>query len=172
MNIFIAGPLFNEAQIQLLQQIETLCAKHGHSFYSARIHSGSHMLSADARRDYIAWIPVFQSNVQGLYQADLCIAVLVWADAPSRSLYVCDGQNPVIPKKQVHIPDTGTVWELGFLYALGTPCYGYYPDKELAHLNLMLTHSLDGVLIGLDELDRFLEDPKPDLARRPSSLVI
>lgn len=54
--------------------------------------------------------------------------------------------------------DTGTMFEVGYAYALGLPVYGYY--EGLTHtdrINLMISQSVSMVFAGPDDLARWLE---------------
>ena len=54
--------------------------------------------------------------------------------------------------------DTGTMFEVGYAYALGLPVYGYY--EGLTHtdrINLMISQSVSMVFSGPDDLAHWLE---------------
>lgn len=173
MNIFIASPLFNPPQIQLIEQIEQAITRAGHEFYSARLHSGSDKLTPEQRKDLAAWDPVFESNVRGLDDADLCIAVLEYRQPEEVRLELVRydqqksreaGFKPgdKIPGELLalpELPDAGTVWEMGYLAAQGKPVIGFHSQERPAHLNLMLTHGCQGLLLGLPALEEFLQNP-------------
>jgi hypothetical protein len=62
----------------------------------------------------------------------------------------------------LNLPDTGTVWEMGFAYAVNMfsrrmDIYGFTTRPRTDKLNLMLTKSCKGVISGLEELTKFLK---------------
>lgn len=154
--IFIASPLFNTAQHEILDQIESILEQHDYTYYSARKHSGSDLLTPEQRKDINAWNPVFDSNRQGLDECRVCIAVLEYAYPEGTTL--CVVKNSVA--MQVELPDAGTVWETGYLHAQGKLVLGFHTTKQAKHLNLMLTHGCDGLLTGYGSLHSFLGGPK------------
>ncbi len=173
--VFIASPLFNKPQIQIISTIEGTLHEAGFDFYSARLHSGSDKLSPEDRKDLRKWDPVFESNLAGLDECQVCIAVLEYT--------MPDGQRLTMQKREHHInpdpsrpgsffpdthewsasvielPDAGTVWEMGYMRAQGKLVVGFHTDKA-KHLNLMLSHGVDGMLLGYDALRNFLNPPK------------
>lgn len=172
MNIFIASPLFNPPQIELIKQIESAISAAGHSFYSARLHSGSDQLSPEDRKNLKAWDPVFDSNVKGLNAADMCVAVLEYRQPEGVELGIrtkkwdMHESDPDVPEwtwvHGVELPDAGTVWEMGYMSAQGKPVVGFHSEKRPEHLNLMLTHGCKGLLLGMDALQRFLTNRTAD----------
>ncbi|KAB7791121.1 nucleoside 2-deoxyribosyltransferase [Bifidobacterium leontopitheci] len=54
--------------------------------------------------------------------------------------------------------DTGTMFEVGFAYALGKPVYGYYEGlRGTDRINLMISQSVSMVFAGPADLARWLE---------------
>ncbi len=140
--VFIASPLFNPRQIEVIERIETLLESVGIPYYSARQHAPK-LIDID---NPIQRAQTFQSNVQGLAEATHMIAVLDWLlenGAPSG------------------ISDNGTVWEMGSFYFQNKPVIGFYvfPPKKP---NLMLANSCSGFCYGFEELERFVLSPQRD----------
>lgn len=154
--IYIASPFFNEVQLEIVKKIEEACLRHGHVIYSPRIHSGSHKLTPEEKKSFSAWKPVYESNVAALYWCTLAISVVTYELEEGKKLCVVQRREIL---REVHVPDAGTCWEIGFLTALGKPVYGFVPEKKLREVNLMLTHSLSDILEGWEELEEFLRDP-------------
>ena len=157
--VYIAAPLFNPAQIEIIESIEELCYDASLDFYSPRLHSGSSLLSPEDRRHFEKWTPVFESNEQALHQCDCMIAVLEYAQTPGFRLgleVVTNSGDPMdfIP---LEIPDTGVVWEMGVMNALNKPVFGYHSTKQPEQMNLMLTHSLAGMLCGKPALEACID---------------
>jgi len=175
--VFIASPLFNPPQIEIIHRIETLLENNGFPFYSARLHSGSAGMTAEQRNDPEAWVPVFRSNVEGLEECHMMIAVIEYA-LPRVS------QNAAIPiageqqgmgigipylvgnggftlrnvKTLIEVPDAGTVWEMGWFHRAGKPTVAFHTSGA-KKLNLMMSHSCDGFIRGWDKLEQFLAGP-------------
>jgi hypothetical protein len=116
--IFIASPLFNPEQIEIITQIEDLLRIHGYDFYSARLHSGSDKMSPEQRKDIRSWDPVFESNIRGLDECRVMIAVLEYAMPKNRAISVLeldtdntDESNPygfgVRKYTPIELPDSG-----------------------------------------------------------------
>ncbi len=172
--IFIASPLFNKPQIELIEQIEEILIDTGYGgFYSARLHSGSDKLSSEQKKDIKAWDPVFESNIQGLDSCRVMIAVLDYRLPGSLALaqgelvrtFGTDGREDnaqLVNAKPIVIPDAGTVWEMGYHRAQGKIVIGLTAD-EAGHLNLMLTHGCDAMVAGLPALEKFLSESGPKL---------
>ena len=66
--------------------------------------------------------------------------------------------------------DDGTAWELGYAFALGKPCIGYFSDwrarfpNENEHVNLMIECSLEHFVHTEDELRQVLAQIHTDSA--------
>jgi nucleoside 2-deoxyribosyltransferase len=158
---FIASPLFNPPQLEIISHIEGLLEGAGYRYYSARKHSGSDKMTPEQRKDLRAWDPVFQSNIDGLNRADFGIAVLEYALPDNQGMLIVQDASPGIEYRfhekslRVELPDAGTVWEMGYLAAQGKPVIGFHTDKA-KHLNLMLSHGVAGLVLGYDALAQFL----------------
>lgn len=125
--VYLAGPFFNPAQTELIADLEITLESRDFPYYSPRIHSGSHLLSEDARRDPAAWQPVFQKNYEALLTCGVLLAVTQYAMPRDHKLAICkqegmgfaDAPYHLLPiKTGLEIPDSGTVWEIGAVYML------------------------------------------------------
>jgi len=153
--IFIAAPLFNANQIDIIVGIESILDFYGFGFYSARLHSGSDKLTPEDRKDIRKWDPVFDSNEQGLNECSVCVAVLEYAMSEDECLGIVSSTEGGLDYKPVELPDAGTVWETGYMRAQGKLVIGFHTTKRASHLNLMLSHGCDGLICGLHNLDHF-----------------
>ena len=54
------------------------------------------------------------------------------------------------------LPDSGTVWEMGYMRAQGKLIIGYHPEEQPGLLNLMLSHGCDGIVTGERNLQKLL----------------
>lgn len=166
--IFIASPLFNPEQIAIIEKIEELLTKAGYTYYSARKHSGSDRLTTEQKRSLKNWDPVFESNVQGLDECTVMIAVLEYALPEKQRLsLVVDEEDmergtAINEITTLELPDAGTVWEMGYHKAQNKIVIGFHTDRA-KHLNLMLTHGCDAMVKGFDQLEEFLTHPLHDV---------
>lgn len=160
MKVFIASPLFNAEQHEILNTLESLLQEHGHEFYSARHDSEGLLPPKEMRGNHEAWKPVFQNNLDGLNDCDVMIAVLNYA-LPSNQRIILSKEiydkdwGLHLEEKEIELPDSGTVWEMGYFTAFGKPVYGYHPTGG-SHLNLMLTHGCTETITGEGNLRQFL----------------
>lgn len=140
MNIYLAGPFFNEEQLRVQAEVERLSAAAGHTGFSPRLEC---LCPPDASKEQR--VEAFHMNCDGINESDFILA-------------------------RIDDFDPGTVWEVGFAYGLrisdvdGTPLSGYrpkiycYTTVEGRGLNLMLAQSSDGFLQGLGAVEEFLKD--------------
>lgn len=133
-HVYLAGPLFSDAERQFNLMLAHRLETAGHTVFLPQrdVQQGSREPGYPAR--------IFQADVQGLQGADVVVAV-------------CDG----IPM------DDGTAWEIGYAWARGVPIIGLRTDPRIVGLeeriNLMIQESLtvlvdtiDGVLQALGTL--------------------
>lgn len=159
VNVYIAAPLFNEPQLDLIDAIEKAIESSGKTCYSPRRDSGSILMTPEEKKVMSNWDPVFNSNVEAIHKADVMIAVLEYLMPPDMELLLFrdDQNNPGEGRfSAIRLPDTGTVWEMGYMRALGKPVVGFHTG-ETGQLNLMLSHGCNGFLKSMDDLDRYLE---------------
>src|SRR4051812_14737997 len=106
--VYVAGPLFNTHERWYLEQIAGILEAAGFQTYLPHRDAGVLDLSRPDERERI-----FQADLGALNACDFCVALLTGADH-----------------------DSGTSLELGYLYALGKPCFGITDDVR--HLNNMI----------------------------------
>lgn len=125
MRIYLAGPLFTQAERAWNRRLADLLGLAGHEvFLPQEAVQAIASLEADA---------IFRVDIQGVRAAEAVVAILDGADA-----------------------DSGTSFECGLAYALGTPIVGVrtdfrgggdaLPGQRLATVNLMLSQSLAAVV--------------------------
>lgn len=109
MKVYIAGPFFNEQQLETVQKIEHILLRADIEFFSPRREGILlHMDKADAESMYDH---IFRKNVEQLHECDTIVAII-------------DDR------------DIGTIWEIGYAAALGKDIITY-TAKEYG-LNIML----------------------------------
>ncbi|NDB93919.1 MAG: hypothetical protein EB165_04640 [Euryarchaeota archaeon] len=133
--IYIAGPFFNEAQVARIRLIEDLCEENRLPYFSPRLRAPV-LNSLDEQDRKKAIKGVFNSNVYGLNNSSVLLADLT-------------------------DKDTGTIWELGYFFALsngrdkkGNLAIISYSQKAEA-VNVMLSRSTYAHISETDELVRF-----------------
>lgn len=135
MKIYLASPFFNEEELANVKAIETALRSQGHTVFSPREEQ-----IPELEFGSFEWrTNVFRNDVNHIKWADAVVGII-------RDNY----------------DDTGTAWELGFAYAIGTPVYLFNPTGNI--INLMLTDSLHGYFENVDELleyDFNIAKPKP-----------
>jgi hypothetical protein len=157
--VYIAAPLFNIPQIELIRYIEhTLRANHT-SFFSPRsLHdgAGTSISNVDQAR-YIK-----SANKSKLRECNVLLAVMDFRLPEGRQLAVVERRPlpPVVAQvieggqesyfavtSPLNLPDTGVAWELGFYEALidndeenedGRQIVLYYHDTAAGKPNVML----------------------------------
>lgn len=173
--VYIAGPFFNEAQDADIRRIEKLCEELGLDYYSPQIHSGSADIQPEDRKNLDAWRPVFMSNVNALVSCDLLICCLNWALPPNQTVCLANWeQDPRSQSESCHslvgdpvlldIPDSGTVWEMGFTYCANQfqllappmPIWGCYLQRAPKQVNLMLQMGTDRIITSFELLETAL----------------
>ena len=173
--IYIAAPFFNHPQQAIVSKIEGLLDRTGFPYYSPRLHSGSHLIPPEHRKDRSLWKSVLDSNIQNLYNCDLVLAVIEYAMPPGIELVpvatepgiVRDGKHirsmiasPKLDVKAIELPDAGVIWECGMAFAINRPVIAYHSNKSPDELNLMLSHTIQGFLSGWSSISAFFEGTK------------
>jgi nucleoside 2-deoxyribosyltransferase len=83
--------------------------------------------------------------------------VMVYVPGVYQTCLECRGTGRVPSLgPEVVLPDMGTVWEIGYAYGQGLPIVGYFQKQQDSPMNVMLAHSLWGIVYGLDELQEGL----------------
>ncbi len=107
--IYVAGPLFNMHERWYLERITEALEDAGYRTFLPHRDAGLVNLGSSEERTRI-----FKIDIDALNAADLIVALLTGADH-----------------------DSGTSAELGYMYALGKPCFGISDDKRGALNNII-----------------------------------
>ena len=123
--IYLAGPFFNADQLATAEAVEEACNNAGVESFSPRLKCCCPPNASMAQRK-----ASFDMNTEAIKQCDLVLACIDDFDA-------------------------GTMWEMGFAFALKKPVYAYtlVPGRGL---NLMLAQSCAGFINGISQLAKFL----------------
>ena len=152
-HVYIAGPFFNQTQIRLVERVEHAMTRYGVPYFSPRLQDDNDNPETTEGLTPEKAARIFKADVVNLENASAVIAILDYALLPDQSLRIVTADRTSPP---VSIPDSGTVWEMGYAYARGIPVYGltFHPSNKM---NLMLTQSCEGIIYGYVKLHMFLE---------------
>ncbi len=100
--IYVAGPLFNSHERWYLERLTETLEAAGYRTFLPQRDAGLVKLGSFEER-----LRIFKLDLDALNAADLIVALLTGADH-----------------------DSGTSAELGYMYALGKPCFGISDDKR------------------------------------------
>ena len=153
---YIAAPFFNPRQVALVQMIEEGMRECGIRFFTPRDQDANKQPGpVDVHRAPV----IFQENYRAMLRADAVLAVADWLMPEGQELRaIKNGHNAYTFEKvspPLNLPDTGTVWEMGAMYALGKKVYIYTERPPEQGLNLMLTQGARGIVRGPEGLLRF-----------------
>jgi nucleoside 2-deoxyribosyltransferase len=130
--IYVAGPLFNAHERWYLERITETLEEAGYRTFLPHRDAGLVTLRSSEER-----LHIFKIDLDALNAADLIVALLTGADH-----------------------DSGTSAELGYMYALGKPCFGINDDKRGALNNIIWGICGNGqhIVRSIDELLPLLKD--------------
>lgn len=165
--IYLAAPFFNEPQLEAVRTAETLMTELAIPFFSPRQQHKEGVpvpiRSAAEARD------IFDVNADKLEECEAVLAVLSYLLPENQELALCDSTRS--GRLRVELPDTGTVWEMGYAAGAVKPVYGWIPGVAPRKVNLMLTQGCAGVVQGLDGLKHLLNCIKEHGCEVPPSLL-
>ena len=127
MRIYLAAPLFSEAERAFNEALAKALAAEGHDVHLPQRDTPN--IESSAR-----CATIFRANVAALTEAEAVVAV-------------CDGAQV----------DDGTAWEIGFAYARKIPVYGLRTDTRIVQqpderINLMILEALTKLFASSDAL--------------------
>ena len=156
--IYLAGPFFNHAQNALMDRVEETFLVNGVAFFSPRKSNHSQEVRKTGMSDKLAQ-RIFDLNIEQINQADEVLAVIDWA-LPAGQKVLLEKRNVDKPEAvqttELEIPDSGTVWEMGYATALGTPL-SIFTQSDDRKLNLMLTECARMVVRGWQGLGAYAQ---------------
>lgn len=153
--LYLAAPFFTTPQLELVQSVEEVLQRNKIAFFSPRMQHNEGKPTPITSWEQAEVI--FQKNADAINGCDGMVAILDYLLPSMTELCVVDrlGQRPNVT---IRLPDTGTVWEMGYGFCLGVPVYGYTTvNPETSRMNIMLTQGCSGILHGDEELRRFAE---------------
>jgi nucleoside 2-deoxyribosyltransferase len=136
--IYLAGPLFSEAEKNFNEQLTERIESAGYDVFLPQRDSAD---TKNMRKEQDA-AELFRKNSEAIDRADLIIAIL-------------DGGSDV---------DSGTAWEIGYAYAKNIPVMGLRTDFRTLGIegtvNLMIEKTLVNLVYSTDKLLTELENMK------------
>lgn len=132
MKVFIAGPLFSQAEREFNLKVDEGLREQGFETFLPQRDAGKldELLAKDGERAYRT---IFERDLKGLDWADVVVAIL-------------DGPDV----------DSGTAFEVGYAFAKGKPVIGLKTDMRVfakdEELNNMLTQGIRALARNLDEV--------------------
>jgi nucleoside 2-deoxyribosyltransferase len=135
MRIFLAAPLFSEAERDFNSKTAKALRSEGFEVWVAQEHEFIHEDSIQWKRS------IFEEDLEALRKSDLILAVLDGVDV-----------------------DAGVAFELGFAHALGKQILGLKTDhrtfSKVESVNLMIEAPLIRLCKSVDEAIEYLKVPK------------
>jgi nucleoside 2-deoxyribosyltransferase len=116
MRVYIAAPFFNEQQIKIVEAVEIALESRDINYYSPRSEGSLSDMTREQQEQARRYI--FETNVNNM---NICTHMLA-----------C-----------VEYKDTGTIWEMGFMFAQGKPIVML--SSDLSKINVMLAESALGI---------------------------
>jgi len=138
--IYIAGPLFSEAERKFNQKVSKMLEDMGHTtFLPQRDGHELHAMLNNGMRWEEANMKIFQLDTEAIRNSDMVI-------------FIMDGR----------VPDEGACVEIGYAYALGKECIGLKTDCRSLMANYdnpMIIGALKGrIARNLKELARYIKE--------------
>jgi len=132
MRIFIAGPLFSQAEREFNLKVDEHLRKHGFETFLPQRDVGK-LDELIAKRGKRAYRTIYEQDLRGLERADVVAAIL-------------DGPDV----------DSGTAFEIGYACAKGKPVIGLKTDMRVfakdEELNNMIMQGIRALARNLEEL--------------------
>lgn len=132
-DVYVAGPFFNQAQIDSMKSIEEILEKHNLTMFRPRLDAGQVDVKTASMKDLDL---VFNNDVEGICNSNFILANLTYKD-------------------------TGTSFEIGFAYGSHIPII-LFNDTSVSgkKVNLMLATTSNANFNSLDDLDEYLTSGK------------
>lgn len=149
--IYLAGPFFNPVQLEAAQRVRDLCKQYKRDHYAPVDHGVVLKTPEQAQQ-------IFDENCEALRMANHVLVHLEWLMPAGDELHLV--RNGLVAPAPIALPDTGTVWEMGYAASLADdfnePLVVAYTVQPAPKLNLMLARSAQGYLNGWAEVEEFV----------------
>lgn len=126
-DVYVAGPFFNQEQVEVMEKLEDILRKNGFKMFMPRIDSVN--LGLDKSEE--AKKKAFEDDVNAIEESSFVIA---------------NTMNK----------DLGTLFEVGYAYKAGVPIIGLaYGLPDGAPFNIMLAGAMKAVFTTLEQVENF-----------------
>lgn len=154
MDIYLAAPIFNRQQVDVVEMIKAYAEGRGHKVFSP-YHNSRDIWQGRAPKDCTPEerTQVLNDNINNI---DWCDILLCWVGGMGG------------------FTDPGVVWEMGYAYAKGKFQLVYIDDEmdaDRPSMNLMLAGTVHAVVRGQAELNTALAELPPTKVYDPYSAV-
>ena len=173
--LYLAGPFFNKAQIDLLVQVENLCEKYKVPYFSPRKHAG-----VDYDGSYESAEKIFRADLNGLHACGAVLACMDWKMEGETIIAECNRayKHELVGDEyeevfsdcvDKNIPDPGTVWECGYTAGYNAALKRLHKDimpsipvfvyttKPTEIMNLMIHIPAAGVFTSMEKIEEFIQ---------------
>lgn len=151
-DLYLAAPFFNPVQVATMEELETLCQSKGVSFFSPRLHAPQ--MGPEATPEQQA--KTFAGDVEGINKSCGVLAHLDWMLPRGETVLRRVSRATGVEESELHIPDNGTVWEMGYARGIKKLVVGWTLFKD-RRINLMITCGCDLFLRGIPQVATFLD---------------
>ena len=147
--VYLAGPFFNEPQLDLIERLEGMLSREMLDVFSPR-KAGicPPDASAETRES------VVDKNLVEISRANLVIAVMDYLQPHNQALYL--GTPEGFITGPIRVPDAGTVFEMGYACSKRIPVLAFYKE-EPKRVNLMLSNTCRWNVVGFLALTKWLK---------------
>lgn len=129
-DVYVAGPFFRPEQVESMERMEAEFEKRGWKMFRPRFDAGK--LSNTSSHEEMH--KTFEDDIRAIHNSDCLFANTMNLDA-------------------------GTIFEVGYAYAIGIPVYGFVENLPAgAKFNVMLAGSMKGTFTSVDELVDWLDN--------------
>jgi nucleoside deoxyribosyltransferase len=146
--IYLAGPFFNVAQIELCRQVKDVLDRNTEFSVFWPYEANPKVTISDPAEA----VRVFQQNADMVARSHAMIAIVDW-ELP-KDEYIVRMKNGHF-QERINVPDAGTVWEIGAAWAAGA-LVALFSASQDRKVNLMLSQSAVGTAYGLKQLWKFI----------------
>lgn len=138
--IYLAGPFFNPIQEEHAKRLARTLEMRGYEIFAP-------VQQPWKEGSIISPEYIFKRNLLWMQECNFALCQLDYPMLSYQTLCICE-ENQEEPEEEnwhkvIQLPDAGTVWEMGYLYALHKCIIGYCAEKTDS-INLMLAQCLTG----------------------------
>lgn len=127
-DVYVAGPFFRQEQIESMERLEAVLERHDLKMFRPRFDS----VNLQDDDSEAARKKAFEDDVKAIHESEFMIA-------------------------NTMDKDMGTLFEVGYAYAIGKPVYGFVEGLPVgAPFNIMLAGAMAGVFTSPEAIDEWL----------------